>query len=160
MNISETIKNIRVSCKNYMDPDLMAFVIDDDYHMGSNNILEMDKYGIEKEDRYEERLLKIMKHQHVFLPVGMYTFMPILNECDIFSQNDYHLELTAEEFEKYANREEKLFGILIKRNCDEYIIGQTDVCSCSVDASFEEIEKTDSEFYRKIEEIVNEKIIS
>ena len=160
MNISETIKNIRASCNNYVDPDLLAFVIYDDYYMGGNNILEMEKYGIEKEDSYEERLLKILKHQHIFLPIGMYTFMPILNECDIFSEKDYNLKLTKEEFERYANREEKLFGILIKKNSEDYVIGKTDVCSCSVTASFEEIEKSDCEFYKKIEEIINEKIIS
>ena len=160
MNIYETIKNIRASCNNYIDPDLLAFVIDDDYHMKSNNILETEKYGIKKEDEYEERLLKILKHKHIFLPAGMYSFMPIINECDIFSQNDYNLKLTQEEFEKYSNEEEKLFGILIKKNSNDYIIGKTNVCSCSVTASFEEIEKSDCEFYRIIEEIINEKIIS
>ena len=63
MNISETIKNIRATCNNYMDPDLLAFVIDDDYYMGTNNILEMDEYGIQKADSYEKRLLKILKRR-------------------------------------------------------------------------------------------------
>ena len=160
MNISETIKNIRATCNNYIDPDLLAFVIDDDYYMGTNNILEMDEYGIQKADSYEERLLKILKHKHVFLPIGMVSFIPFLNECDVFSENDYHFKLTDAEFKKYASEEEKLIGILIKKNSNEYVIGKSDTCSCSVTSSFEELEKSDFKFYKKIEEIFNEKIIS
>lgn len=159
MNLNETIKNIRASCKNYIDPNLLAFIIDDDNYMGTNNILEIDAYGIDENDSYEERLLKISKHENIFLPVGMMTFMPILNECDIFSTQDYNLQLSAEEFELYHDKEEKLFGILVRKDSDEYIIGKTDVCSCSLDASFEELEKRDCEFFKTIEKIVKEKII-
>jgi len=159
MNLKETIKNIRATCDNYMDPDLLAFLIDDENYMGTNNILEIDGYDISDDDSYEQRLLKIHKSENIYLPVGMITFMPILNECDIFSFEDYNLQLTPEEFEKYADREEKLFGILVKKDSDEYIIGKSDTCSCSVDSSFEEYEKTDTEFYKTIEKIVKEKII-
>ena len=159
MNLSKTIENIRASCKNYMDPDLLAFIIDDANHMGTNNILEINAYGIDENDSYEERLLKISRHENIFLPVGMMTFMPILNECDIFSAQDYNLQLSQEEFDLYHDKEEKLFGILIKKDSDEYEIGKTDICSCSLDASFEKLEKTDSDFYRTIEKIVKEKII-
>ncbi len=159
MNISETIKNIRASCKDYIDPDLVSFLIDDNNYMGINNILEINSYGILEEDSYEDRLLKIMKNENVFIAFGMITFMPILNECDIFSNDDYHFELTSEEFEMYSSQEEKLFGILVKKDSTDYIIGKTDVCSCSVDASFVEFEKSDSEFYKKIEEIIDSKII-
>ena len=62
-------------------------------------------------------------------------------------------------FEKYGDEQERLFGILIKKDSDEYLIGKSDTCSCSVDSSFEELEKTDSEFYKTIEKIVKEKII-
>ena len=55
--------------------------------------------------------------------------------------------------------EEKLFGILIEKDSDEYKIGKTNVCSCSADASFEEFKKKDCEFYNTIEKIVKEKII-
>ena len=159
MNLSETIKNIRASCDNYMDPNLLAFLIDDDNYMGTNNILEIKGYNITDEDTYEERLLKISKSENIFLPIGMMTFMPLINECDLFSDDDYNLHLTQEEFDTYVDSEEKLFGILIKKDSDEYIIGKTDVCSCSVDASFEKLEKTDCEFYNTIEKIVKEKII-
>jgi len=159
MNLKETIKNIRATCDNYMDPDLLAFLIDDENYMGTNNILEIDGYDISDDDSYEQRLLKIHKSENIYLPVGMITFMPILNECYIFSFEDYNLQLTPEEFEKYADREEKLFGILVKKDSDEYIIGKSDTCSCSVDSSFEEYEKTDTEFYKTIEKIVKEKII-
>lgn len=159
MNLSETIKNIRASCNNYVDPNLLAFIIDDDGYMGTNNILEIDGYGIEDDDSYEERLLKIHKSENIFLPVGVMTFMPIINECDLFSADDYNLQLTQEEFSAYADEEEKLFGILIKKDSTDYKIGQTDVCSCSIDASFVEFEKIDGEFYTTIEKIIKEKII-
>lgn len=159
MNLNKTIKNIRATCKNYIDPDMLAFLIDDDNHMGSNNILEIEGYGISDEDTYEERLLKIAKHESIFLPCGMMTFMAIINECDLFSSEDYNLKLTQEEFDAYCDAEEKLFGILIERDSEEYIIGKTDVCNCSVDASFEKIEEADFELYKKIKEIVEEKII-
>ena len=160
MNLSETIKNIRATCNNYVDPNLLAFIIDDDDHMGTNDIMEIEGYEIADDDSYEERLLKIHKKENIFLPAGMMTFMPIINECDIFSTDDHNLQLTCEEFETYADEEEKLFGILIKKDSNEYIIGKTDVCNCSVDARFEKIEKTDSKLYETIEEIINEKIIS
>ena len=159
MNIKETIKNIRASCNNYVDPDLFAFIIDEDFHMGTNNISEIEGYGIEDDDSYEERLLKIHERENIFLPVGMMTFMPIINECDLFCEKDYNLKLTQEEFDENADEEEKLFGILIKKGSDDYIIGKTDVCNCSIDASFEKIEKSESEFYEKIEKIISEKII-
>ena len=159
MNIKETIKNIRASCNNYVDPDLFAFIIDDDFHMGTNNISEIEGYGINDDDSYEERLLKIHERENIFLPVGMMTFMPIINECDLFCEKDYNLKLTQEEFDENADEEEKLFGILIKKDSDDYIIGKTDVCNCSIDASFEKIEKSESEFYEKIEKIISEKII-
>ena len=159
MNIKETIKNIRVSCNNYVDPDLFAFIIDEDFHMGTNNISEIEGYGINDDDSYEERLLKIHERENIFLPVGMMTFMPIINECDLFCEKDYNLKLTQDEFDENADEEEKLFGILIKKNSDDYIIGKTDVCNCSIDASFEKIEKSESEFYEKIEKIISEKII-
>ena len=159
MNIKETIKNIRASCNNYVDPDLFAFIIDDDFHMGTNNIPKIEGYGINDDDSYEERLLKIHERENIFLPVGMMTFMPIINECDLFCEKDYNLKLTQEEFDENADEEEKLFGILIKKGSDDYIIGKTDVCNCSIDASFEKIEKSESEFYEKIEKIISEKII-
>ena len=159
MNLSESIKNIKGNCDNYIDPSLCAFIIDDDNHMGTNNICEVTGYGIGDEDSFEERLVKIHKKENIYLALGMITFMPILNECDIFSDEDYNLKLSQEEFEKYSDSEEKLFGILIKKDSDEYIIGKSDTCSCSVDSCFEEFEKRDCEFYNKIEEIVNKKII-
>lgn len=159
MNIYETIKNIRASCNNYIDPDLFATIIDDDNYMGPNNIMEIKGYNIEDEDTYEERLLKIHKSENIFLPVGMIAFMPILNECDIFSSEDFSLELTQEEFNEYGENEEKMFGILIKKDSADYLIGKTDVCNCSAIASFKEFKKIDGEFYKKISEIINSKII-
>ena len=48
MKVDETIKNIRASCDNYVDPNLFAFIIDDDNYMGTNNILEVKGYGFLK----------------------------------------------------------------------------------------------------------------
>ena len=81
------------------------------------------------------------------------------NECDIFSSEDYNLQLSEAEFDEYSNNEEKLFGILIKKNSQEFLIGKTDVCNCSVTASFKEFKKIDGEFYKKIKEIIDSKII-
>ena len=159
MNIYETIKNIRASCDNYIDPNLLAFIIDDNNYMGTNNILEIKGYDIAEDDSYEKRLLKIHKSENIFLPFGMITFMPILNECDIFSSEDYNLQLSKADFDDYSNNEEKLFGILIKKNSQEFLIGKTDVCNCSVTASFKEFKKIDGEFYKKIKEIIDSKII-
>ena len=159
MNLSETIKNIRATCDNYVDPNLLAFIIDDENYMGTNNILEIEGYDITDDDSYDERLLKIHKSENIYLPLGMITFMPIVNECDIFSDEDYNLQLTPDEFNKYSDNQEKLFGILVKKGSNEYIIGKSDTCSCSTDSSFEKLEKTDSEFYKTIEKIVKEKII-
>ena len=159
MNLSETIKNIRATCDNYIDPDLLSFIIDDEGYMGTNNILEINGYGITPDDSYEERLLKIHESENIYLPLGMMTFMPILNECDIFSVDDYNLQLTEEEFKLYGDEKERLFGILIKKGSNEYLIGKSDTCSCSIDSCFEEFEKTDCGFYNIIEKIVKEKII-
>lgn len=159
MNISETIKNIRASCDNYVDPDLVATVIHDNYFMGTNNIMEFKDYDIEKEDDFEKRILKILKHENVFLAIGMYAFIPVINECDIYSVEDYNLKLTEDEFEKYANEKERIFGILIKKDSEDFIIGSTDLCGCSIDAAFKEMEITNLSFYKKIEEIIDNLII-
>ena len=159
MNINETIKNIRASCDNYVDKNLVATIIHDNYYMGTNNILEFEDYGIEKQDSYEDRILKILKHENIFLAAGMYAFIPFVNECDIYSVKDYSLKLTQDEFDKYANEKERIFGILIKKDSNNFIIGSTDLCGCSIDASFKKIEKSDSAFYKKLEEIIDELII-
>ncbi|MBE6489971.1 MAG: hypothetical protein E7Z83_03830 [Methanobrevibacter sp.] len=159
MNVSETIKNIRSSCNNYVDPDLVATVIHDNYYMGSNNIEELDKFDIKTDDSFEEKILKILKHENVFLNIGMYAFIPVINECDIYSTEDYNLKLSEDEFEKYANEKERVFGILIKKDSTDYVIGSCDLCGCSIDAAFKEIEPSELDFYKKMEEIIDTKII-
>lgn len=159
MNLTQTIKNIRASCNNYADPNLVATVIHDSYYMGTNNIMELDGFDIDISDSFEERILKILKHENVFLNLGMYAFIPIINECDIYSTQDYHLKLSGEEFEKYASEKERVFGILIKKGTTDYIIGSCDLCGCGIDAAFREIEASDMTFFKKIEEIIDSKII-
>ncbi len=159
MNISETIKNIRATCNNYVDPDLVATVIHDNYYMGSNNIQELDLFNIKKEDSFEEKILKILKHENVFLNLGMYVFIPVINECDIYSSEDYNFKLSDEEFEKYANEKERVFGILLKKDSQDYIIGSCDLCGCNIDATFKEMVPSDFDFYKKIKGIIDSKII-
>ena len=159
MKIKETIENIRASCDNYVDPDLVATVIHDNYFMGSNNIYEFDQFDIEKDDSFEKRILKILKHENIFLNLGMYAFIPVINECDIYSTEDFNLKLTQEEFDKYANEKERVFGILLKKDSEDYLIGSCDLCGCSIDASFKEIEPSNFDFFKKIEEIVDNKVI-
>lgn len=55
MNLDKTIKNIRAHCNNYADPDLVATIIHENYCMGTNNILEFEDYGIEKNDNFEKK---------------------------------------------------------------------------------------------------------
>ena len=131
MNLNETIKNIRDNCNYYIDPDLVATIIHENYYMGTNNILEFSDYDIENHDNFEDRILKILKHEHVFFAAGMLTFIPIINECDIYSVNDCNLKLTQDEFDKYAQEKERIFGILIKKNSNDFIIGTTDRCGCN-----------------------------
>ncbi|WP_407454842.1 hypothetical protein [Methanobrevibacter sp.] len=159
MRIKETIENIRATCNNYVDPDLVAIVIHDNYFMGSNNICELDQFDIKKQDTFEDRILKILKHENIFLNLGMYVFIPFINECDIYSSEDFNLKLTQEEFDKYANEKERFFGILIKKDSSDYIIGSCDLCGCSIDATFKEIEASDLDFFKKIKEIIDKKII-
>ena len=159
IKIKETIKNIRATCNNYVDPELVATVIHDSYYMGTNNVNELDLFGIDTDDSFEERILKILKHENVFLNLGMYAFVPIINECDIYSTKDYNLKLSDEDFEKYANEKERIFGILIKKNSADYIIGSCDLCGCSIDASFKEIKPSNSDFYKKLKEIIDSKVI-
>ena len=55
IKIRETIKYIRATCDNYVDPDLVATVVHDNYYyMGSNNIEDLDKFDIKKEDSFED----------------------------------------------------------------------------------------------------------
>lgn len=159
IEIRKTIKNIRATCDNYVDPNLVATVIHDNYYMGTSNITELDDFGIDINDSFEEKILKILKHENVFLNLGMYAFVPIINECDIYSTSDFNLKLTKEEFEKYANEKERVFGILILKNSTDYIIGSCDLCGCSIDAAFKPIESSDFDFYKKLKEIIDEKII-
>lgn len=159
MDIRKTVENIRATCNNYTDPDLVATVIYDTYYMGANNITELDSFDIDSGDSFEEKVLKILRHENVFLSLGMYAFFPIVHECDIYSSEDYHLKLSAEDFKKYANEKERVFGILIGKDSNDYIIGSCDLCGCSIDARFIEIEASDSDFYKKIKEITDGKII-
>lgn len=159
MNISETIKNIQSTCNNYVDPELVGIVIHENYYMGTNNINEFEKYNIKNEDTYAEKVLKILEYEHVFLTVGMMTFIPVINECDIYSTDDFNIKLTQDEFDKYSEEKERVFGILLKKDSKDYIIGSCDLCGCSADASFREIEKSEMDFYKKLKEIIDDKII-
>lgn len=67
MNVYESIKNIRAKCDNYIEPDLVSTIIDDSNYMGSNNIMETAGYGITDDDTYEDRFMKILKSENIFI---------------------------------------------------------------------------------------------
>ena len=94
MNIEKTIENIVAKCDNYIDPQLAICIIRDNCTMGSNNIGELKKYGIENEDSYVEKVLKVLKHENIFITFGMLAFIPMFNECDIFSIEDKTISLS------------------------------------------------------------------
>ena len=159
MNFEKTIENIIARCDNYIDPQLAITIIYDNYTMGSNNINELKKYGIENEDSYSEKVLKVLKHENIFINFGMLAFIPLLNECDIFSFKDETITLTPNEFHKYGALKEEYFGILVKKNSFDVVIGSCDLCGCKIDSSFREIEKSEDNFYKKINEIIKANII-
>lgn len=160
MNVYESIKNIRANCNNYIDPDLVATIIDENHYMGNNNIMEITGYGISPDDSYEDRVMKILKEENIFINCGMLAFIPMLNECDIFSVSDETIKITQEEFDLNAQEKECYFGILIEKNSSNYTLGIIDLCNCKVESSFREVKKSDDGFYKKLDEIINEMIIS
>lgn len=160
MDVYETIKNIRARCNNFMDPDLVATIIDENYYMGNNNILEITGYDISENDSYEDRLMKILKKENIFINCGMLAFIPIVNECDIFSFIDETIKISQEEYEKNAHENELYFGILIEKDTSDYIIGTIDLCGCKVESSFRPVKKSDDRLYKKLAEIIEKEIIS
>ena len=159
MNIEKTIENIVAKCDNYIDPQLAICIIRDNCTMGSNNIDELKKYGIENEDHYVEKVLKVLKHENIFITFGMLAFIPMFNECDIFSIEDKTISLSSEEFQKYGDLKEEYFGILIKKNSNDFLIGSCDLCGCKIDSSFRQIKKSEDNFYKTINNIIENNII-
>lgn len=159
MDVYESIKNIRAKCDNYIEPDLVSTIIDDNSYMGSNNILEIEGYGISDDDSYEDRFMKILKSENIFISCGMLAFIPMLNECDIFSIADETIKITQDEFNENAKEKEVFFGILIEKNTSNYTIGIIDLCNCKVESCFREIKKSEKGFYKKIAGIIDEMII-
>lgn len=160
MNVYESIKNIRANCNNYIDPDLVATIIDENHYMRNNNIMEITGYGISPDDSYEDRVMKILKEENIFINCGMLAFIPIMNECDIFSVSDETIKITQEEFDLNAQEKECYFGILIEKNSSNYTIGIIDLCNCKVESGFREVKKSDDGLYKKLDEIISEMIIS
>ncbi len=160
MDVYETIKNIRAKCDIYVAPDLVATIIDENNYMGINNISEIEGYGITKDDSYEDKFMKILKEENIFISCGMLAFIPMINECDIFSVVDDTIKITQEEYDENADENEVYFGILIEKDSSKYIIGMIDLCNCKVESGFREIKKSDDGLYKKIAEIINEMIIS
>ena len=160
MDVYETIKNIRAKCDIYIASDLVSTIIDENNYMGSNNISEIQGYGITKEDNYEDKFMKILKEENIFITCGMLAFIPMLNECDIFSVADDTIQITQEEYDENAQENEVYFGILVKKDSSDYIIGMIDLCNCKVESSFRAIKKSDDGLYKKLAEIIDGMIIS
>ena len=160
MDVYETIKNIRAKCDIYVAPDFVATIIDENNYMGSNNLSETEGYGIKKDDSYEDKFMKIMKEENIFINCGMLAFIPMINECDIFSIVDDTIKITQEEYDENADENEVYFGILIEKDSSNYRIGMIDLCNCKVESSFKEIKKSDDGLYKRLAEIIDEIIIS
>ena len=160
MDVYETIKIIRSSCDNYMDPDLVSTIIDDNHFMGKNNITEIEGYGISPEDAYEDRFMKILKEENIFITFGMLNFIPLMDECDIFSVEDETIKITQADYEENCDEQEMFFGILVEKNSSNYKIGLIDLCGCKVGSCFRPIKNRESEFYKKLKEIISKRIIS
>ncbi len=160
MDVYETIKNIRAECDIYVAPDLVATIIDENNYMGSNSISETEGYGITEEDSYEDKFMKILKEENIFINCGMLAFIPMINECDIFSVVDDTIKITQEEYDENADENEVYFGILIEKDSSNYRIGMIDLCNCKVESCFREIKKSDDGLYKKLAEIIDEMIIS
>lgn len=156
MNVKKTVEHVQENCESYVDPELVAVVITKDNYLGPNNIGELRDYGIEEKDSYSEKVLKVLNKEKIFLNLGLVTFAPFVNECDIYSMKDCTLKLPEDVFEKYSHFKDKYFGILIDE--DDWSIGICDICGCKVDSSVEELEKSDDVFYEKLREIAEENI--
>lgn len=100
-----------------------------------------------------------LEFENIFINLGLLTFAPIINECDIYSFKDSTVKLSAEEFNSYEEIKDEYFGILVKKNSCEYIIGTCDVCGCKIDSKFTPLNKN-GELYKELEKIVNEVIIN
>lgn len=159
MNIKKTIENIEKTADSYIDPELVSVIVYDNYTLGTNDFNNLDSYDIKNDDSYATKVLKVLENENVFVYLGMLTFAPVINECDIYSSEDYTIKLTEEEFAKYGHLKDKYFGILFKKNSYSYIIGCCDICGCKLDASFKEFEETDDTLILKIKEIIDKKII-
>lgn len=160
MDVYETIKNIHSKCDIYVDPDLVATIIDENNFMGKNNITELEGYGFSDDDSYEDRFMKVLKKENIFISFGMLNFIPLMNECDIFSFSDETIKITQEEFDANAKEQEVFFGILIRKNSSDYKIGIIDLCNCKVGSSFRPILESDDGLFKKLEEIIEGEIIS
>ena len=76
-----------------------------------------------------------------------------------FHLTDETITLTPDEFQKYGSLKEEYFGILVKKNTFDFIIGSCDLCGCKIDSKFREIKKSEDNFYKKINEIIKANII-
>ena len=158
MDVEKTIKNIRSKCDGYIDPNLLSTIINKNYTMG-RDILKVSDYGVKKEDTYEERFIKILEHENIFINCGMISFIPIVNECDVYSFEDESFKISEKEFMENYPKHEGYFGFLIGEDIDEYIIGIIDLCSCSIDSGFTPIKKSEKGLYEKLNTIIKREII-
>lgn len=159
MNLEKTIENIEKTADSYIDPELVSVIIYDNNTLGTNDFNGLRDYGIKKDDSYAEKVMKVLKEENVFVYLGMLAFAPVINECDLYSTEDCTIQLTEEEFEKYGHLKDKYFGILFKRNSEDYVMGCCDICGCKIDSCFREFEDCDDTLVKKIKEIIDAKII-
>ena len=115
MDVYETIKIIRSNCDNYMDPDLVSTIIDDNHFMGKNNITEIEGYGISPEDAYEDRFMKILKEENC--PFDKYPDIPWVAAYDMRNFISH----------EYANIDEEIIYDVIKNELPTLLIAVNDI---------------------------------
>ncbi len=127
--------------------------------MGSNNIDELKKYDIENEDSYVEKALKVLKHENIFITFGMLAFIPLFNECDIFSIEDKTISLSSEEFQKYGDLKEEYFGVLIEKTAITLLSAAVIYVDVKLIHHLDKSKKSEDNFYKTINTIIESNII-
>ena len=78
MDVYETVKNIRSFCDNYIDPDLVTTIIDENNFMGKNNIQDLEGYDFSDGAGYEEKFMKVHEKENLFT-YNQKVFQKLLN---------------------------------------------------------------------------------
>ena len=67
MNLKKTIENIEKTADSYIDPELVSMIVYDNNSLGTNDFNSLTDYNITKDDSYADKVLKVLKHENVFI---------------------------------------------------------------------------------------------